>query len=1133
MNTRSAVALAGAVLAGATAGTVRAADSDIYANRVPPALSQPLVMFSVDARKAQQAVYAGCTLVGAGAAMCAPAKYFRDNCPSCVLPTALASFTYFDAIRLSMRMALLQTSGVQVGLMLNHGQDAACAGPRPLLPLGLQRCSNGAYVAAGIKPVDQLVNLLTTPSSLAPGANLSPFLAKLDNLPAAGSAPWQGKELFFEYFRYLTGQGLYNGHNGYTDYGTNNTLNLDLDNTAASWDVTAEVPALGKYLSPLTVSLRCSRLYTINFLMDVTSNDGDSDAAITAGLAGGGMDGISLAGASNKLATVVGWLHDADLARSPSAFGTVPLLEGTQNVTSYFYVPPTPRNSSPATFDATTTEYASSGGTTRPLPLGEDPAALVDLLRSLLGQVVSVSTTFVAPSLATNAFNRAETLDSVYLTLFQPDLGLKPFWPGNVKKLKLKAFDTTCAAGDTGCTPGREVRMVDANGSEATSSDGRIRQDALTFWSDGSTIAADPANGVIAGRDGRAVTLGGAGSRIPGTPGMSNSAAGARQLYLYASGHAELQALNADLTTAVTVQGSLGVGSTPEALALLTYIRGYDFATPSAVRPWLMGDPMHSRPLPINYGALGGYSKTNPAIYIAVNTNDGFLHFIRNTTAGGAENGGEAWAFMPFEMLAIQQKLALNAPTPARVVGFDGVPTAYMRDVNGDGTIQSGDGDRAWLYAGMRRGGRVQYALDVTDPTVPKFQWRIGNDTIDFPELGYTFSQPRVARVRTGSGASGVTTRPAVFFGGGYDPNKDYTGTLLGLFQNSQTSTGSMGTDDSMGNAIYVVDAETGALIWKAVKGASTGAASDARVYTHVELKDSIPSALTVVDTDGDGNADRILVGDTGGNLWRADLKGDPRDWTLTLVAQLGRHAAGASAKGDDRRFFHEPDLVLARDAAGPYDAIVIGSGDREDPLDYGRARSAAGVETFTENGLYVIKDRRTAVGSAAGITPLTPTQLTDVTSDCLQTSGCTPDLGAGWRVRLTATPGEKILSSALTAANRVYFTSYLPPDMHNTTSCTSSEGSGLFYTVSQADGTASFNYNTADGASSTGGANSAADRARPLASAGIPASPVYVNVADSASVGGSVKCVLASDLQCRSGTGATRFRTFWNRTEQ
>jgi type IV pilus assembly protein PilY1 len=116
-------------------------------------------------------------------------------------------------------------------------------------------------------------------------------------------------------------------------------------------------------------------------------------------------------------------------------------------------------------------------------------------------------------------------------------------------------------------------------------------------------------------------------------------------------------------------------------------------------------------------------------------------------------------------------------------------------------------------------------------------------------------------------------------FAGGYDTNKD--------------DRSGVGTDDSEGNAVYVVNAETGKLIWKA-RGGSGGAS--ATVYEHSGLVDSIPSALTVADTDGDGITDRMVVGDTGGNVWRADLTGkNTADWKLTLLASLGRHASGSS----------------------------------------------------------------------------------------------------------------------------------------------------------------------------------------------------------------------------------------------
>ena len=38
------------------------------------------------------------------------------------------------------------------------------------------------------------------------------------------------------------------------------------------------------------------------------------------------------------------------------------------------------------------------------------------------------------------------------------------------------------------------------------------------------------------------------------------------------------------------------------------------------------------------------------------------------------------------------------------------------------------------------------------------------------------------------------------------------------------------------------------------------------------ELRDSIPSALTVIDADHNGVDDRAYVGDSGGNVWRLDL---------------------------------------------------------------------------------------------------------------------------------------------------------------------------------------------------------------------------------------------------------------------
>jgi type IV pilus assembly protein PilY1 len=709
------------------------------------------------------------------------------------------------------------------------------------------------------------------------------------------------------------------------------------------------------------------------------------------------------------------------------------------------------------------------------------------------------------------------------------------------------------------------VRLVDALGAEAIDADGRIRNSALTFWTDPSVLAADSARNVAAGRDGRVVNRGGAGQKVPGyltaAPGYTNLDLGSRQLYLYPGTGGALVPLAADLATAATYALPLGAADAGEALRVLKHVRGYDEydhdgdLNRTEVRPWLIADPLHSRPLAINYGALSGYTADNPAIFIAMGTNDGLMHFFRNTAAGGAESGAEAWAVLPFDLLGIQKTLAVNAAVATRPYGVDGAPTALVKDLNRDGTVQAGAGESVYLYFGMRRGGRAYYALDVSNPEVPRFLWRItptgrtwgpaadgsGGSavTADFAELGLTFSQPRVARVRAGQDAQGnPVVRDALVFGGGYDVANDYTAATRLAFQTGLASPGSVNTDDTVGNAIYVVDARTGELIWKAV-GPVSGVLPTAgsRVFAHAQLKDSIPSTVTVVDTNGDGVTDRIVVGDTGGNVWRADLGPDPANWELNLLARLGRHYA--PGKANDRRFFHEPDYVLSQDELGPFDAIVIGSGDREDPLDYGRARTLTpAAETFAENHLYMLKDRRIATYSRDDSDPatiLTPASLADATDNCTQDASvgsCTPDFASGWFIRLLQGRGEKILSAALTAANRIYVSSYLPPRSNDAATCGPSEGSGLFYAVGLKRATAVFNFNTADcsGGACGDGPNTASDRFEQLSSAGIPAEVVYLNLA--APDGTEVKCGLASDLKCRALPGATRFRTFWFKDE-
>src|SRR5699024_8700686 len=121
----------------------------------------------------------------------------------------------------------------------------------------------------------------------------------------------------------------------------------------------------------------------------------------------------------------------------------------------------------------------------------------------------------------------------------------------------------------------------------------------------------------------------------------------------------------------------------------------------------------------------------------------------------------------------------------------------------------------------------------------PKIMWQINNETIGFERLGQTWSEPQLAKIRADIGTSsnsGQKDIPVLIFAGGYDKDANDS--------NGDPSSAHSGHD------IYIVNAFTGALIWKASQESN---AADI-------LKYSIPATPAVVDVDGDGYFDHIYV---------------------------------------------------------------------------------------------------------------------------------------------------------------------------------------------------------------------------------------------------------------------------------
>jgi type IV pilus assembly protein PilY1 len=406
----------------------------------------------------------------------------------------------------------------------------------------------------------------------------------------------------------------------------------------------------------------------------------------------------------------------------------------------------------------------------------------------------------------------------------------------------------------------------------------------------------------------------------------------------------------------------------------------------------------------------------------------------------------------------------------------------YQKDANGDGRLVAADGDKVHLYVGMRRGGRFVYALDVSDPQAPKLLWKKSASDSGFSELGMTWSEPKLARIR-------AHANPVLIMGAGYDPNQDNDPTTV---------------PDSMGRGILVLDAFTGALLWQA--GVTpTGATHNLVVagMTH-----SIPSDVTILDRNGDGYIDRMYVGDTGGNVWRGDIHdANFSNWRVVQLASVG----GTDAN-NRRKFLYPPDVVYGSDANGRYDAVLIGSGDREHPF-----------EVSVVNRFYMFKDRETGLSSTRS-SPITEADLFDATSNTVQV-GDAAAIGsataaltgsAGWM--LTLATGEKVIGGSVTLAGTTFFNTNQPSSVASAT-CGSNLGLALQYAVSYEDASATIDSGTAG--------LTTADRSIRHEGGGYLPSPVPVVV----NLGGRYYQAVISGTEVRMPPQAkleSRYRFYW-----
>ncbi len=632
--------------------------------------------------------------------------------------------------------------------------------------------------------------------------------------------------------------------------------------------------------------------------------------------------------------------------------------------------------------------------------LADDVESLTLALLKIVALVQDRSLAFSAPAVAVNSFNRTRNLNDLYLTAF--GARSKVHWPGNLKKYRIESTPFVDINGD----PKFRTEIVDANGDPAVNPvTGFFETNAQSYWSTGN--------------DGVMVEVGGAASRLP-TPT-------ARKLYTNNGVDSNLYGASNAITTgnvsAYTLAdfGLTGAASEPDLNEIILWARGEDRADQDGDLDLTearnqMGDPLHSQPAAVVYG--GTPASPDTVIYTA--TNDGYVHAIEGSS------GDELWAFVPKEHLTTFSQLYTNLDSKTKNYGVDGDIIPVIKDVDGDGIIETADGDFVIIIFGMRRGGGGYYALDVTNKTSPKLLWNFTN-----PNISQSWSAPSVSRIKMAAGFGQNADDAVVVIGGGYDVAHDTLAHPI--------------TTDGQGAGIYFLDLISGAILWRA--GSDTPAN-----LTLSKMTRAIPSSVRVIDLNGDKFADRMYAADMGGQIWRFDItNGNAPNGLLTnalvtggVIAQLGAEGNLPTTDAETRRFYSAPDVSLFNDNAQNrrFIALSIGSGYRAHPLD----------NTPNER-FYSIRDKFVFQGLTQvqynAFTPITEADLVEIAGSVGTAVGAGDE---GWMFTLPA--NQKVLTESTTFNNEVFFVAFSPdPDNVAAVSCAAGVGQNFLYRVSVVNG--------------------------------------------------------------------------------
>lgn len=916
--------------------------------------------------------------------------------------------------------------------------------------------AGGGYMRFGVRDMTNVTNRNALQAILnGIAANVQSSADKINE------ASKDEEAAFYEIYKYLSGLAPFSGpanQNIFADVaGNTQTLTGAGQHLNSGFAISG-----GLYQSPLSSGKPCAATYII-----YVANSAPSQPKVI----GQAAYEPTIANANPKLGATVGftdtWLDEWTYFLRTNGV-VVPTGNNNGSVKTYVLDAYNAQPNADYTNSLKQAAAAGGGGYFQVGNVGQIATAL----GQILAEIQAVNSTFASASLPVDTTNRTQDKNQVFIPMFRPDATGGPLWMGNLKQYQLINQAGTIVLGDNSSSPMNAVSpltgFVDPCAQSFWTTDSGTYWQSVSFDSAAKGLCPRANTGVSKWSDdpdGPIVEKGGVAEVI--RKGNNPSVTNTNPTWLV---NRTIWTLPDLTSTKLQLFTPLSLGATNVSLA--NFILGHDVNDENnngnfvETRPTLHGDEVHSRPLPIDYGAasqttVGGVTVTNVGgVTVYYGSNDGTLRAVDTS------NGAERWAFIAPEFYTPLPAVPPATPTgfsrlmhahdtptsPSPLISFPtqpaGItPTPVPKDYYFDGSIgayQAAGNSAVWIYPAMRRGGRMLYAMDVTDPTTPTVKWKAGcpyqqpNNTGCIKDkngaalsgIGQTWSTPVVAASVLGY------NHPVVIVGGGYDTCED-------------ANTATPSCTNPNGAAVYVLDA------------------NDGTILASFPTARSVVADVALIAVATVGVVDHAYAVDTGGDIYRIDFNMNQNNWAMNRVAYTN---------GAGRKFLFAPALLAA---PGGHVYVALGSGDREHPLQSQYPFSAV------VNRFYVYLDN---LGTTSATNLDDTTLLDDFTSNTTcGTLGILPNSNLkGWFMNLNQYgQGEQTVTSAIIASGLVDFSTNRPiPATQGT--CSTVLGEARPYSV---------NLFNASGGIGASGATCGGTRSSIFIGGGLPPSPVLATV--------------------------------------